>query len=257
MTFFDLLVALNGMDRNDIMHHFMANQILTEKKIKRAALELTDVDGYYSFSSHRITREALSYFSYIYKNLECIYFLNTTLILYTNLKMGNYFLLGEELWIEKQLHSVHALLKFTCHLLPSHNTFLERQTKGCERKVGDMEGKRKEINWDSAGEKGRGRSWRPCDGRWHRSSACGQGKQLKMKQTHRQVSVCRCPLAAPLAFIPHPLPHCPASPACYPPIRAQGGGGTVGTHQSVLSVRGSGLMLAQHRGAQKKAGTAS
>ena len=138
-----------------------------------------------------------------------------------------------------------------CCSLITH--LLRDRQKGSERKEEDMEGERKEINW----ERGRGRSQRPCDGRWHRSSACGQGKQLKMKQTHRQGSVCRCPLAAPLAFIPHPLPHCPASPACYPPIRAQGGGGTVGTHQSVFSVRGSGLMLAQHRGAQKKAGTAS
>lgn len=144
--------------------------------------------------------------------------------------------------------------RLTCHLLLSVRTLLLRDwQKGTKRKEEDMEGERKEINWES----GRGRSQRPCDGRWHGSSACGQGKQLKMKQPHRQGSVCRCPLAALLAFIPHPLPHCPASPACYPPIRAQGGGGTVGTHQSVLSVRGSGLMLAQHRGAQKKAGTAS
>lgn len=30
----------------------------------------------------------------------------------------------------------------------SHNTFIERQTKGSERKEEDMEGERKEINWE-------------------------------------------------------------------------------------------------------------
>ncbi|KAJ8003243.1 hypothetical protein DPEC_G00167380 [Dallia pectoralis] len=84
-----------------------------------------------------------------------------------------------------------------------------------------------------------------------------RGKRLKMKQPHRPGSVCRCPLAAPHAFIPRPLLHRLVSPACHPPIGAQGGGGPAGPHQSVFSVRGSGLMLAQHRGAQKKAGTAS
>lgn len=47
---------------------------------------------------------------------------------------------------------IHILLntphteRFTCHLLLSHNTFIERQTKGSERKEEDMEGERKEIN---------------------------------------------------------------------------------------------------------------
>lgn len=57
---------------------------------------------------------------------------------------------------------------------------------------------------------------------------------------HRPGSVCRCPLTAPLTFIPPPLPHCPSCPACCPPIGLRGGGGTAGLHQRPGAVRGSG-----------------
>lgn len=52
--------------------------------------------------------------------------------------------------------------------------------------------------------------------------------------------MCRCPLTAPLTFIPPPLPHCPSRPACRPPIGLRGGGGTAGLHQRPGAVRGSG-----------------
>lgn len=48
----DLLAALNGTNRNDIMHRFMVNQIPTEQRIRRAALQLTDVVGYCSSALH-------------------------------------------------------------------------------------------------------------------------------------------------------------------------------------------------------------
>lgn len=57
---------------------------------------------------------------------------------------------------------------------------------------------------------------------------------------HRPGSVCRCPLTAPLTFIPPPLPHCPSRPAWHPPIGLRGGGGTAGLHQRPGAVRGSG-----------------
>lgn len=57
---------------------------------------------------------------------------------------------------------------------------------------------------------------------------------------HRPGSVCRCPLTAPLTFIPPPLPHCPSRPACHPPIGLRGGGGAAGLHQRPGAVRGSG-----------------
>lgn len=105
--------------------------------------------------------------------------------------------------VYREFHLSSATLSWHVSKAGSLNGTKEKRDIWWERKGKWIEG---------AGETGRGRSQRPCDGRWHRSSVCGQGKQLKMKQTHRQGSVCRCPLTAPLPFIPHPLPHCPRQP---------------------------------------------
>lgn len=50
----DLLAAPNGINRNNIMHHFTVNQIPTEQGISRAALHLTDEVGYCSSAWHRV-----------------------------------------------------------------------------------------------------------------------------------------------------------------------------------------------------------
>lgn len=56
---------------------------------------------------------------------------------------------------------------FTCRLLLSLNTLIERRTKESGRKEEDMEGEKgnKLREGERERESGRGRSRRPCDGR--------------------------------------------------------------------------------------------
>lgn len=69
---------------------------------------------------------------------------------------------------------------------------------------------------------------------------------------HRPGSVCRCPLTAPLTFIPPPLPHCPTAPPAVRQSDCEGVAAQRGYIKGPERWEAQGLMLAHNKVSHKR-----